>query len=305
MNKFILFLFISSQLALSAADILILKGADGGEEFSKALKESVEKWQELSKKAKLTSLLISGEQSKLQLEETLSKTSKESTSALWLIYIGHGTYLNSQAKLNLEGQDVSAAELNKLLSPFKREIIFINCASASAPFISELSATGRIIITATKNSQQIFYTKFNEFMAEAIGNEEADIDKDSQTSLFESFLFASNNVKKYYDKDKRISGENAVLDDNGDKLGSLAEMFDGLKAIKANERIDGLRAHQIHLIPSEEEAKMPLEVREKRNNLERELNQLKLKKTSMEKDEYYDKLESILKKLAELYKEDS
>lgn len=305
MNKFILFLFISSQLALSAADILILKGADGGEEFSKALKESVEKWQEVSKKAKLTSLLISGEQSKLQLEETLSKTSKESTSALWLIYIGHGTYLNSQAKLNLEGQDVSAAELNKLLSPFKREIIFINCASASAPFISELSATGRIIITATKNSQQIFYTKFNEFMAEAIGNEEADIDKDSQTSLFESFLFASNNVKKYYDKDKRISGENAVLDDNGDKLGSLAEMFDGLKAIKANERIDGLRAHQIHLIPSEEEAKMPLEVREKRNNLERELNQLKLKKTSMEKDEYYDKLESILKKLAELYKEDS
>ena len=292
-------------MALSAADILILKGADGGEEFSKALKESVEKWQEVSKKAKLTSLLISGEQSKLQLEETLSKTSKESTSALWLIYIGHGTYLNSQAKLNLEGQDVSAAELNKLLSPFKREIIFINCASASAPFISELSATGRIIITATKNSQQIFYTKFNEFMAEAIGNEEADIDKDSQTSLFESFLFASNNVKKYYDKDKRISGENAVLDDNGDKLGSLAEMFDGLKAIKANERIDGLRAHQIHLIPSEEEAKMPLEVREKRNNLERELNQLKLKKTSMEKDEYYDKLESILKKLAELYKEDS
>lgn len=305
MIQFINLISFFAVFTLSAADMIVLKGADGGEEFSKPLKESVVKWQGVAKKAKITSLLISGEQSRLHLEDTLSKTSKESNSALWIIYLGHGTYLNSQAKLNLEGSDISATELNKLLTPFKREIIFINCASASAPFISALSAEGRIVITATKTSQQIFYTKFNEFMAEAIGNEDADFDKDSQTSLFESFLFASRKVKKYYDKDKRISGENAVLDDNGDKLGSLGEMFDGLKAIKENERIDGLRAHQIHLIPSEEEAKMPLEVRTRRNALERELNQLKLKKSSMVESAYYEKLEIILKKLAGLYKKDS
>lgn len=305
MKIFTVTFLLMAHLTLSAVDMIIIKGADGGEEFSKALKESAEKWQDLAKKSGLKSLLVSGEQSRLHLEETLTKSAKESERSLWIIYLGHGTYLNSQAKLNLEGPDISASELKEYLFPFKRELIFINCASASAPFISELSGPNRIIITATKNSQQIYYTKFNEYMADAMANEEADIDKDSQTSLFESFLYASKMVKKYYDKDKRISGENAVIDDNGDKLGSLEVLFDGLKAKKTNEKIDGLRAHQIHLIPSEEEAKMPQEVRAKRDALEHELNQLKLKKSSMPIDEYYDKLELILDKLAELYKEDS
>ena len=305
MIRLIIFFSLFLMPASQAADMIIIKGADGGEEFSKPLKEAVEKWQAVAVKAKTSSILVSGIQSRLTLEDSLEKTAKESESALWIIYVGHGTYLNSQAKLNLEGKDISAEEMNNLLAPFKREIIFINCASASAPFISALSAKGRIVITATKNSQQMFYTKFNEFMAEAISNEEADIDKDSQTSLFESFLYASGKVKKYYDKDKRISGENAVIDDNGDKLGSLADMFDGLKAKKANERIDGFRAHQIHLVPSEEESNMPLAVRVKRNTLERELNQLKLKKETMDETSYYEKLELILKKLALLDKEDS
>jgi len=285
--------------------MIIIRGAEGTETFSKPLDASVKRWQEISTKAKISSTLISGEQSKLEIEETLLKSAKESKTPLWIIYIGHGTYLNKMAKLNLKGPDISSEELKKLLDQFKREVVFINCASASAPFIPQLSWKNRVIITATKNSQQIYYTKFNEFLAEAIGNEDADIDKDSQTSLFESFLFASREVKKYYDKDKRISGENAVIDDNGDKLGSLADMFDGLKPKKPSAKIDGLRAHQIHLIPSEEEAKMPLEVRNKRDALEIELNQLKLKKSSMPEGEYYEKLEIILKKLAKLYKEDS
>ena len=285
--------------------MIIIRGADGTEEFSKPLDSAVKKWQELAVKAKISTTLIDGEQSKLQIDELLMKSSKDSIVPLWVVFVGHGTYLNQKAKLNLQGPDISADELKKSLDQFKREVIFINCASASAPFIAQLSGKNRVIITATKNSQQVYYTKFNEFLADAMGNEEADIDKDSQTSLFESFLFASGQVKKYYDKDKRISGENAVIDDNGDKLGSLADMFDGLKAKKPNAKIDGLRAHQIHLIPSEEEAKMPLEVRTKRNELERELNQLKLKKDSIPEDEYYEKLETIFQKLAELYKEDS
>jgi len=303
--KIALYIFIAAVLNLNASDMIIIRGADGTEEFSKPLDAAVKKWQELAVKAKISTTLINGAQSKLQIDELLMKSTKDSIVPLWIVFVGHGTYLNQKAKLNLQGPDISADELKKSLDQFKREVIFINCASASAPFIAQLSGKNRVIITATKNSQQVYYTKFNEFLADAMGNEEADIDKDSQTSLFESFLFASGQVKKYYDKDKRISGENAVIDDNGDKLGSLADMFDGLKSKKPNARIDGLRAHQIHLIPSEEEAKMPLEVRTKRNELERELNQLKLKKDSIPEGEYYEKLEAIFQKLAELYKEDS
>ncbi len=303
--KPVLYLLFVLTLNLSASDMIIIRGADGTEEFSKPLDASVKKWQALAIKAQISATLISGEQSKLQIDELLMKSTKDSIIPLWIVYVGHGTYLNQEAKLNLKGPDISAGELKKSLDQFKREVIFINCASASAPFIAQLSGENRVIITATKSSQQVYYTKFNEFLADAMGHANADIDKDGQTSLFESFLFASAEVKKYYEKDKRISGENAVIDDNGDKLGSLADMFDGLKPKKANAKIDGLRAHQVHLIPSEEEAKMPLEVRTKRNELERELNQLKLKKSSISEDEYYEKLETILKKLADLYKEDS
>jgi len=232
MIKQLSFLLVILSLNLGAADMIIIRGAEGTETFSKPLDASVKRWQEISTKAKISSTLISGEQSKLEIEETLLKSAKESKTPLWIIYIGHGTYLNKMAKLNLKGPDISSEELKKLLDQFKREVVFINCASASAPFIPQLSWKNRVIITATKNSQQIYYTKFNEFLAEAIGNEDADIDKDSQTSLFESFLFASREVKKYYDKDKRISGENAVIDDNGDKLGSLADMFDGLNRVR-------------------------------------------------------------------------
>lgn len=303
--KKLLFLLLVLTFSLTASDMIIIRGADGTEEFSKPLDASVKKWQEIAAKAKISAILISGEQSKLQIDELLMKSTKDSVTPLWIVYVGHGTYLNQEAKLNLKGPDISAAELKKSLDQFKREVIFINCASASAPFIAQLSGKNRVVITATKSSQQVYYTKFNEFLADAMGHKDADIDKDSQTSLFESFLYASAEVKKYYEQDKRISGENAVIDDNGDKLGSLADMFDGLKPKKPNAKIDGLRAHQIHLIPSEEEAKMPLELRTRRNELERELNLLKLKKDSLSEDEYYEKLEVILKKLAEIYKEDS
>lgn len=305
MIKLILLIFAGCALNLSAVDMLIIRGAEGTDEFSKPLENAAAKWKENAEKARLTSVVVSGEHSKMEIDDLLSKSSKESLKPLWIIYLGHGTFLNGVAKLNLSGKDLSAPELSKMLKPFKREIIFINCASASAPFIPELSAENRIIITATKNSQQIYYTRFNEVMADAIAKEEADIDKDGQTSLFESFLYASREVQKFYDKDKRISGENGVLDDNGDKLGSLADMFEGLKPVKPEKKIDGFRAHQVHLLPSEEESKMSLELRAKRNALELQLNELKLQKSSMAQEEYYKKLEIILRKLAAIYEEDS
>lgn len=299
----ILLIFLLLSLQLYSQEIIILRGADGTANYKSSLNESLTHWQNAATKAKITPVIFKEENSKEQFLEHLKNLQKESPQALWIIFLGHGTYLNGEAKLNLNGDDLSAKELKSALKIFSREIIFINTASTSAPFLPELSFPGRIIITATKNAKQIYYTKFNEFMAKAIAAPEADIDKDGQTSLLESFLSASRQTEVYYEKENRLRGEDPLIDDNGDQLGTSVAHYEGLNPKKPSNKIDGFRAGQIHLILSPEEAAMSPEQRNNRDALEKELYQLKLRKSSMDEEEYYQKLESLLRKIAKVYQE--
>lgn len=285
--------------------MIIIRGADGVDAYKKPLDDSVSLWQSAAKKAKLEQQTIKGSDSKKKILESLDKTAKGSTFPQWIIYVGHGTYLDGQAKLNLNGDDLSVDELKKALIPFKQEIIFINTASTSAPFLTSLSFPGRIIITATKNARQVYYTKFNEFMAKAIASPEADLDKDGQTSLLESFLTAGKNTHAFYEDDKRLRGEDALLDDNGDQLGTGIQQYKGLTPAKPSKKIDGFRASQIYLLPNEEEASLDPEIRQERDSLEKDLYHLKLKKETLSEEEYFQKLEVILKKISDVYIPDS
>lgn len=294
----LLYLFCQSAFA---ADMIIIRGASGSAAFEKPLKKAVKKWQQLAKKAGLKSKTISSKKSKEELTAALKAQKKDSPEALWLIFAGHGTYLDKEAKFNLAGEDISARELKHLLVDFSRETILINCAPASAPFLSELSSPGRIIISATKNEHQAYYTKFNEIMPQAVDSPEADMDEDGQVSLFEAFLYASRQVELYYEQQERISGENALLDDNGDRRGSMLSHYKGLHPAEANDKIDGSRAHQVHLIESAEEAAMSKENKQKRQQLERKIKQLKNGKDSMSKKVYYEELEKLLLELGGVY----
>ena len=89
----------------------------------------------------------------------------------------------------------------------------------------KLSREQRVIITATKNEAEVFYTRFGGYFAEAVGGlTDADVDNDEQVSLLEGFIYASEKVASFYENKGRLATEHAILDDNGDKLGSRAEM---------------------------------------------------------------------------------
>jgi len=45
------------------------------------------------------------------LKQTLIGERKESPDELWLVLIGHGTFDGKEAKVNLRGPDLSAADL--------------------------------------------------------------------------------------------------------------------------------------------------------------------------------------------------
>jgi hypothetical protein len=182
----------------------------------------------------------------------------------------------------------------------------INCAAASSPFINKLSAPGRVTVTATRSGYEQNYARFGHFIAEAIADPAADLDKDEQTSLLEAFVMASRRVSEFYEAEGRLATEHALLDDNGDGLGTPADFFRGVRAVKKPAEgavVDGLRAHQVHLVRSEREQKMPPETRARRDELELAVARLRDSKEKLGEDEYYRRLENLMIELAKLYSE--
>ena len=104
----------------------------------------------------------------------------------------------------------------------------------------------------------------------------------------------------------QLATEHALLDDNGDKLGTPADWFRGVCATrraKDGAALDGLRAHQLHLIPSDRERDIPPAVRQRRNQLELSVAALRDEKNKLGADEYYKRLELLMIELARLYRD--
>src|SRR5213075_927990 len=91
----------------------------------------------------------------------------------------------------------------------------------------------RVIVAAARSGYEQNYARFGQYMAEAIADPTADLDKDGQTSLLEAFLTASRRVAEYYATEGRMVTEHALLDDNGDGFGTPADWFRGIRAVKA------------------------------------------------------------------------
>lgn len=225
------------------------------------------------------------------------------TSPLWLVLIGHGTWYRDVARFNLRGPDVSASELNDWLAPCRRPLVVINCASSSAPFLNRLSGPDRVLVTATRSGAEQNFARFGDYLSAAIGNPEADLDHDDQVSLLEAFLLASSATQRFYQDEGRLATEHALLDDNGDGLGTPGDFFRGTRAIrpaKDGSPLDGSLARRLHL---QSTAADPLDVerRADRDELERQLEQLRVRKSELSEEAYYDQLETLLVRLAQLY----
>ena len=192
------------------------------------------------------------------------------------------------------------------LAPIKRPVAVIDCASASAPFLNKLSGPGRVVITATRSGSEQNFARFGEALAEAIADPRADLDKDGQVSLLEAYLTAGARTAEWYKTRSRLATEHALLDDNGDHLGTPADWFKGIRAIrraKDGATPDGLRAHQLPLIPSDRERAIPPEVRQRRNALEIALAALRDRKAQLPEADYYAQLEPLMVELARLYRD--
>lgn len=306
-------LVVAAPLLVAADDtdrqtVLVVVGNEGTAEYGSVFNRSAERWQEACQRANAHFIhighVVDESSDREALRKQLELMTDDSPEPLWLVLIGHGTFDGKTAKFNLRGPDVSADELEKWLQPIKRPLAVINCSASSGPFLGRLSATNRVIVTATKSGFEQNYTRFGEYFAAAIGDPAADLDKDEQTSLLEAYLATAAKVAEFYEQAGRLSTEHALLDDNGDSKGTPATWFRGVRATqKAKDGVepDGRRAGQWCLIRSPFEQTLPAELRARRDLLELQVARLRDRKHTMAEDEYYARLESLLVKLATLY----
>jgi hypothetical protein len=292
-----------------APRVLVLVGAPGEAEYGQTFAESAKVWEQACATAGATETTIGaappGATNDLaQFKEVLEAEPADSERELWIVFIGHGTFDGKEAKFNFRGPDLALSEFASWLERFHRPLAVINSASASGPFLKKLSAPGRVIITATRSGYEHNYARFGPFFAKAISDPKADLDKDGQVSLLEAFLMASHDVAEFYKTAGRLATEHALLDDNGDGLGTPPDWFRGIRAVKRpaeGASLDGLRAHQFHLLRSEAERKLSPAIRARRNELEISIDELRQTKETLTPDEYYQRLEPLLLELARLY----
>lgn len=292
-----------------APTVFVVVGAPGEPEYATNFLRQAALWEAVGTRAGAKRITIGTDEgaSTNDLERfrlALEAEPKDGPSELWLVLIGHGTFDGREAKFNLRGPDLSVTNLALWLKPFHRPVAVIDTASASAPFIKPLSATNRVIVTATRSGNEQNFTRFGQMFADALADPQGDLDQDGQTSLLEAFLSASARVSEFYKTQGRLATEHALIDDNGDGLGTPVDWFRGIRATKKAKdglSLDGLRAHQFHLVRSPDEQALSTADRARRDELELAVARLRETRPPMPGEDYYRQLEGLLLELGRLY----
>jgi hypothetical protein len=211
---------------------------------------------------------------------------------LFTLFIGHGTFDGVDAKFNLPGPDMEAAEWAALLNPLPGHLVVVNTTAASFPFLERLAAPRRIVITATGAEPQRFDTVFPEYFIAALRDEAADIDKNGRISIWEAFAAAAGGVRRHYQQRGQLSTERALLDDNGDGIGreAAAQGADGALASRTY-----LGAAMPGAPPTDE---VLVDLLQRQASLAAEIEELQLKKVFMSPEEYAREFERAMLALA-------
>jgi hypothetical protein len=220
--------------------------------------------------------------------------------ALVVMLIGHGSFDGFDYKINLPGPDLSATELATLLNrvPASRQLV-VNMTSASGGAVNALRRENRVVITATKTGTERNATVFPRFWVEALRDPAADTDKNETISALEAFHYAQQKVAEYYESQKRLATEHALLEDTGGGAGvrdPSAENREGLRAAA----FPLVRLGAANALANNPEKKKLLD---KKDQIEQQIDLLKYNKAALAPDDYKKKLTALLLDLAKTQEE--
>jgi Peptidase C13 family len=239
---------------------------------------------------------VSGRSTRDEVTKALTKFAAEAgpEDLVFITLIGHGQWDGRAAKFNMPGPDMGPEDFEPLLKKLRTtQIVLVNTASSSGPFLEALSAPGRTLVSATRSGAEHYTTLFGGFFVDALNSPTADADKNKRISVLEAFQFAKAEVTRAYEREGLLATEHPLLDDDGDRKGSAEPTPTGpdgkVAAVLSlgDASDDGLPAdpklRALHL---------------ERRELERRVESLRLLKDSMEPARYTSELEKLVTAVA-------
>jgi hypothetical protein len=219
----------------------------------------------------------------MQAFADLAKQAKPNDE-IFILLIGHGTFDGRQAAFNLPGPDLTAPEFGKLLEKFPAQrVAFVHTGSSSGAFTPVLAGPARTIVTATKTGGERNETRFPGFFVEALTDDAADRDRNGRVSILEAFDYAKTKTAASYEQGGHLLTEHATLDDGSD--GKFA----------ATQYLAPPRSRSAEMAKADPALRALVE---QRDTLERQIAELRQRKSSLDQARYEQELEKLLTDLA-------
>ena len=215
-------------------------------------------------------------------------------------FIGHGTSDSENAKFVIVGPDITGDVFADLLNGFSdQDIIVVNTTSSSYPFCTALSASGRVVICATRTDAERYDTVFPHFFILALDDHAGDRDKNRRLSMFEAFLFAREKVKDWYTEQDRLPSEHPTLDDDGDgRFSTDPDPTKGEGRMAQIAYLDTLAASSPEIMTGSPEFDALRKLTARIQEIERSVFLLRNQKDELAVEEYRQQIEVLLIDLA-------
>jgi hypothetical protein len=281
-----LLLLAAPRPAMTSTHFLVVEGLGGrldyAERFRKQVEEMLPALRRTAGDDSLVHVLAGNEATAERVRAVLEDLGRAVApgDAVAVFLIGHGSHDGRHYKFNIPGPDFTDEQLKSWLDgvPAARQLV-VSTTSSSGGALETLKSSRRIVVTATRNGRERNATVFGQYWVEAFSAPSADTDKNESISALEAFRYAESKVKAHYADNKRLATEHPQI--QGDRAGGFVLARLGTMAELARD--------------PEKRALL-----DRREELERRIADLTLRKDDLPQDEYLDSLQALLLQLAEL-----
>ncbi|MFL6579091.1 MAG: hypothetical protein ACJ8MR_20875 [Povalibacter sp.] len=268
---------------------LVVSGLGGEPSYEQRFREQAQKIGSAAQRLEgdnSTCVVLSGDRAtreSLRRELKSLATKAGADDQVILTLIGHGSFDGTQYRFNLPGPDVTDTDLTSLLDQLKtQQVLIVNATSASGAVLERWQNSKRILVTATKSGGERTATRFGEFWTAAVSGSEADVNKDDVVTVSEAFDYASRKVADSFKADALLATEHARLEGAGPERFQVARLGTAAR-VSTDPELNKMYAERVRI--------------------ERELDDVKQRKSSLNVDTYYDELEGVLVRLATLQRD--